>query len=136
MSDYYEILGVSKNATKDEIKSAFRKFTRTEKRKMKQLGKNCNVLRLPCYDNCQKSPCETYKKPDCGCEKPKYNCEENKCKDDCNKAKCPSECNKPKCKSGYEAKKYYNYNSCLLVFLLYIIYRKCQTDILITVVFL
>lgn len=94
-------------------KKEFRKFIRAEKRKMKQLGKNCNVLRLPCLDNCHKKPaCETYKKPDCGCEKPKYNCEENKCKDDCNKAKCPSECNKPKCKSGYEAKKYYNYNSC------------------------
>lgn len=83
-------------------KKEFRKFTRAEKRKMKELGKNCNVLRFPCYDNCHKKPsCETYKKPDCGCEKPKYNCEENKCKDDCYKPKCPSECNKPK----YEYKK-------------------------------
>ena len=28
MSDYYEILGVDKNASKDEIKSAFRKMAR------------------------------------------------------------------------------------------------------------
>ena len=100
------------------LKSAFRKFTRTEKRKMKQLGKNCNVLRLPCYDNCQKSPCETYKKPDCGCEKPKYNCEENKCKNDCYKPKCQSDyakpkcqsdCAKPKCNTGCEKPKY-NYS--------------------------
>ena len=28
MSDYYEILGIEKNASKDEIKSAFRKMAR------------------------------------------------------------------------------------------------------------
>ena len=75
-------------------KKEFRKFTRAEKRKMKQLGKNCNVLSLPCYNNCQeKSPCETIEKPDCGCEKPK----------------CQTECEKPKCNTGCEKPKY-NYS--------------------------
>ena len=54
MSDYYEILGINKNATKDEIKSAFRKMARKwhpdvnkapeAEAKFKELGKAYETL--------------------------------------------------------------------------------------------
>ena len=54
MSDYYEILGVSRNASKDEIKSAFRKMARKwhpdinkspdAEAKFKELGKAYETL--------------------------------------------------------------------------------------------
>ena len=54
MSDYYEILGIDRNATKDEIKSAFRKMARKwhpdvnkspeAEAKFKELGKAYETL--------------------------------------------------------------------------------------------